>query len=87
MAGQLGAKLTGLGVPNLDGPIIRARQENRAIILVEERIAPQLVDGASMADVRIEVLFSVRHRALMDCAVFSCSEVVHVLLTVNGEVN
>jgi len=54
---------------------------------VEEGIAPQFVDGASVAMVRLQVLLGVGHRALVDRAVLSGSEVVHILLTVGGEVD
>jgi len=40
-----------------------------------------------VAGVSIEVLLGVGHGALMNCAVLSSSEVVHVLLTISGEVN
>jgi len=60
VAGQLGAR-GGLGVPNLDGPIVRAREEDWAQLLVEEWIAPELVDGTHMTQVRVQVLLGVAH--------------------------
>lgn len=86
MASQLGS-ICVLGVPDPHRPVIRARQVDRAVVLVEERIAPQLVDWARVPRVRVQVLLRVRHRALVDSAVFRCREVVHVLLAVRREVN
>lgn len=54
---------------------------------MEEWIAAQSVDGTGVAGVRIKVLLRVAHRALMNRGVLSRSEVVHVLLTVDGEVD
>lgn len=44
------------GVPDADGPIVRASQEDGAIVLVPEGRAADAVDGAGMAVVSLKVL-------------------------------
>jgi len=79
--------LTILLVPHSHSPIVRASQEDRALLLVPEGIAPHSVDGSRVAVVVFKVLLRVRHRALMNCAVLRRREVVNSAFVALGEID
>lgn len=59
-----------LRVPNPHSPIVGASQEDWAQLLIKKGITSEFVNGTSMPIIRLDV-FSVRHIALVNCAVFS----------------
>lgn len=75
-------KLLGLvrGIPNTHSPIIGTSEEDRVISGMPERIAAHPVDGTLMSIVTGHVLVRVRHRALVNGAIFSCGKVNCTLL-------
>jgi hypothetical protein len=48
-----------IGVPNTDSPIVGAREEDRALLGIPVRVAPDTVDWSSVAVVVEQVLLGV----------------------------
>ena len=69
-------RVTVLLVPDSHGPIIRASEEDRAIVWMPERVAANTVDGSHVPVVVVRVALGEGGRALVDGAVFCRHEVV-----------
>ena len=69
-------RVTVLLVPDSHGPIIRASEEDGAIVWMPERVAANTVDGSHVSIVVVRVALGERGRALVDGAVFCRHEVV-----------